>query len=238
MTALVELENLGKAFGKHVALRGATGTIEPGEVVGIIGPNGGGKSTLLYLIAGLLLPSEGTVTVDGVPASDVAKTAAGKIGLVTARPGLYPLLTGTENLDYFASLFGLDAPTIESRSGPLLETFELGDAMDRRLGTWSTGMKQRLSLIRALITSPSLLLFDEPTANLDPIGERQLHAELRRQADDGLACVLVTHRLHQAQSVCDRVWFVDGTIKNEVELERMPFEAPTGPLFELWERTS
>ena len=99
-------------------------------------------------------------------------------------------------------------------------------------------MKQRLSLIRALITQPDLLLFDEPTANLDPVGERELHQQLRKRADEGMACVLVTHRLHEAQAICDRAWFIDGSIRDEITLDTTSQQSPSGPLFEFWERSA
>jgi ABC-2 type transport system ATP-binding protein len=237
MKPIVELQNVSKTFGDVTALRDITQTVAAGELVGIIGPNGGGKSTLLNLVAGLIVPTDGTITIGGIPAHELARQSAGTIGLVTANPGLYPLLTGAENLAYFAGLFGLDPDTIASRSQPLVDLFDLGPAMSQRVRTWSTGMRQRLSLIRALITEPDLLLFDEPTANLDPIGEHELHLKLREKADDGLACLLVTHRLEQAQAICDRVWYVDKTIVDEVALDPGQHQLPSGPLFDMWKKT-
>ena len=231
---LVEMNGVTQRFGDAVVLDGIDAEISAGEVAGIIGPNGGGKSTLLMIIAGLIRPTEGEVRVDGVKAHELAQRVAGKVGLVTARPGLYPLLSGSENLEYFASLYGLQGEELAGRARPLIERFGLEDAMSMRLSMWSTGMQQRLSLIRALVTRPALLLFDEPTANLDPIGEAELHGELRRQADEGMACVLVTHRLLQAESICDRVWFLDREIRDEVQLEPGNYEPPSGPLFDLW----
>lgn len=233
--ALVEIEKLTKKYGDVSVLSDITNSVEHGEVVGIIGPNGGGKSTLLNTLAGLVLPTDGTVTIDGTPAHELARKSAGKIGLVTAEAGVYPLLTGTENLHYFAGLFGLETAEIDARAEELIAEFELGPAMNTRTKTWSTGMKQRLSLIRALVPRPDLLLFDEPTANLDPIGERLLHERLRAYADDGHAGVLVTHRLEHAQSVCDRVWLLDEQILQVIELQRGEFEVPGGPLFDAWE---
>lgn len=232
--AIVQLKDVGRTFDDVVAVEKVDGEVRSGEVVGIIGPNGGGKSTLLMMIAGLVRPTSGNITIEGVPAHELARQVVGTVGLVTARPGLYPLLTGLENLEYFASLYGLDRDEITARAEPLLERFDLKAAMNTRLSTWSTGMQQRLSLIRALITRPRLLLFDEPTANLDPIGEAELHAELRRQADQGMACVLVTHRLMQAESICDRVWFLDRTVIETVELDAAGYEPPSGPLFDMW----
>lgn len=233
MTDIVRMQQATKRFGDREVLRATDLTVSAGEVVGIIGPNGGGKSTLLLLMAGLLRPTSGRVFTCGEPADKLALAAAGKVGLVMARPGLYPLLTGWENIDYFVGLFGLSRDEVRTRTAPLLARFELTDAMDARLATWSTGMQQKLSVVRALALSPSVLLFDEPAANLDPLAASQLYDELRARADGGMACVVVTHHLAAAESICDRVLLVDGGVRDEVRIAaRRPGE--DGPLLEAW----
>lgn len=232
---MVVAAGVSRSFGGREVLSGIDLTIRAGEVLGIVGPNGGGKSTLLLLMAGLLRPSSGSVLVGGVAAHELALTSAGTVGLVTARPGLYPLLTGRENLHHFGGLFGLSPEEVENEAGPLLSALEMGTGMDERVGRWSTGMQQKLSLVRALLLSPRLLLFDEPTANLDPVASRSLYDELRRRADGGLACALVTHDLSAAESVCERCLLLDGTIKREITGERPPW-APSGPLLTAWQQ--
>ena len=208
-------------------------SIGGGEVVGFVGPNGGGKSTLLLLMAGLLRPSKGEVRVCGIVAHELAAKSAGLVGLVTARPGLYPLLTGRENLHHFGGLFRLTRSEVESRAAPLLETLALHEGLDERVGCWSTGMQQKLSLVRALLLSPRVLQFDEPTAALDPVASQALYTALRRRADDGLACALVTHDLGAAESTCDRVLILDKTLRREIPFERHRY--PTeGPLLTAW----
>ncbi len=205
-------------------------------MVGVVGPNGGGKSTLLLLMSGLVRPTEGSVKVLGIDAYTLSLKAAGRVGLVTARPGLYPLLTGRENLRYFGGLFGLSPREVDEKAAPLIRTFALSDGVQERVSRLSTGMQQKLSLVRALLLSPKLLLFDEPTANLDPIASLLLYREIRKRADEGLACVLVTHDLPSAESVCDRVLIVDGKIKRELEFKER--RAPlTGPLLKAWQET-
>jgi ABC-2 type transport system ATP-binding protein len=228
------MQNAGRAFGKRVVLSGLTLTVAGGEMVGVVGPNGGGKSTLLLLMAGLLRPTLGRVLVGGIDAHALALTAAGRIGLVTARPGLYPLLTGRENLWHFGGLFGLAPAEVDAKAAPLVQSFELTAGLDERVGQMSTGMQQKLSLVRALLLAPQLLLFDEPTANLDPVAAKFLYAEVRRRADAGLACVLATHDLAAAEAVCDRVLLVDGQVKREVRFaeRRAPL---TGPLLAAWQ---
>lgn len=231
---VVVLKDAGRSFGRRVVLSGLNLTVSEGELVGIVGPNGGGKSTLLLLMAGLLRPTVGSVIVCGIEAYEMSLTSAGHVGLVTARPGLYPLLTGRENLQHFGGLFGLAPQEVDAKAEPLCKALELTTGFDDRVARWSTGMQQKLSLVRALLLRPKLLLFDEPTANLDPIASTVLYNEVRRRADDGLACVLVTHELSAAEAVCDRVLIVDVEVKRELIFteRRSP---PTGPLLEAWQ---
>ncbi len=227
------MESAGRSFGARAVLSGIGLTVRGGEMVGVVGPNGGGKSTLLFLMAGLLRPTVGRVLVCGIDAWALSITAAGQVGLVTARPGLYPLLTGRENLHHFGGLFGLAPREVDERAAPLARALDLA-RLDDRVAQLSTGMQQKLSLIRALLLSPKLLLFDEPTANLDPLAARALYAEIRRRADEGLACVLVTHDLSAAEAVCDRVLLIDGTIKRELTFADR--RAPgTGPVLTAWQ---
>lgn len=233
---VAEMEDASRSFGGRVVLRDVSLGIRAGEVLGVVGPNGGGKSTLLLLLAGLLQPSSGRVRIDGLPAHELALKAAGLVGLVTARPGLYPLLTGRENLHHFGGLFGLTAAAVDAKAEPLTKTLGLG-ALDVPVATWSTGMQQKLSLVRALLLSPKLLLLDEPTANLDPPVAQVLYAEVRRRADAGLACVLVTHDLGAAESFADRVLLVDGEVKRELSFERRALNAASapGPILAAWQ---
>jgi len=230
----VVAERVGKAFGANPVVSEVSLSLGPGEVLGIVGPNGGGKSTLLLLLAGLLRPSSGTVTVGGRTARRLALESAGLVGLVTARPGLYPLLTGRENIRHFGGLFGLTDDEVDAAAAPFLTALALTEGMDQRVATWSTGMQQKLSLTRALLLQPKLLLFDEPTANLDPVASDALYQELRRRADGGLACVLVTHDLGAAEAICDRALLVDVTVRRELTFPERP-AAEAGPLLTAWQ---
>jgi ABC-2 type transport system ATP-binding protein len=233
---VASMEGAGRAFGSRTVLSDVTLAVRAGEVLGVVGPNGGGKSTLLLLLAGLLTPTSGKVTVAGHPAHRLALDAAGLVGLVTARPGLYPLLTGRENLRHFGGLFGLPPSDVDAKATPLAQALAIESSLDARVGTWSTGMQQKLSLVRALLLSPKLLLLDEPTANLDPPVSRTLHAEVRRRADEGLACVLVTHDLEAAELFCDRVLLVDGRIERELAFDTRK-APPVGPILAAWRET-
>ncbi len=230
---IVLLKNAGRSFEKKEVLLNINLSIFKGEMVGITGPNGGGKSTLLLLISGLLRPTVGKITILGIEAHALSLTAVGSVGLVTARPGLYPLLTGRENLRYFANLFGISSDQADEKSAPLLNSFALQPYVDKRVSELSTGTQQKLSLIRALMLSPVLLLLDEPTANLDPIASQAFFAEVRKRVNDGLTCLLVTHDLPAAESLCDRVIIVNREIKKEMTFSNTRV-CSTGPLFAAW----
>lgn len=224
---------LTRAYGGRTVLEGIDLDLHAGEIVGVVGPNGGGKSTLLLLLAGLVRPTAGEVTVAGVAAHLVAEELTGRIGLITAQPGLYPLLTGRENLRFFGRLFGLDAEQVATKALPLLQELRLEGEMDRRVAEYSSGMMQKLSLVRAMLLRPQLLLLDEPTANLDPVSAYRLYRAVQARADEGIAVVLATHDLPAAEGMCDRVCVIDRTLVAERRREgpRRPLAA--GPLLEL-----
>jgi ABC-type multidrug transport system ATPase subunit len=232
---LVVCRGLGRSFGAVSVLEAIDLTLDHGEVLGVVGPNGGGKSTLLLLLGGLVRPTTGTVEIAGVPAHRVATARRGSVGLITAEHGVYPLLTGRENLAYFGGLFGLDASEVLERARPLLRELDLEKHLDLRVATYSSGMRQKLSLVRATFLDPVLLLLDEPTATLDPLSSRSIHRAVRQQAARGRAVVLVTHDLEAAAALCDRVLFLDRTA---LSLERRSArdDRPPSPLHAVYEQ--
>jgi ABC-2 type transport system ATP-binding protein len=216
---IVVATGVGRTFGTHEVLAEVSLEVRAGEVVGLVGPNGGGKSTLLVILAGLVRPSRGTVAIDGIPAHEVAQARTGTVGLITAEAGLYPLLTGSENLEFFGGLFGLTDAQVQARSAPLLAELGLERDLSRRVSEWSSGMKQKLSLVRALLLDPHLLLLDEPTANLDAVAAQTIWTAVRKRADSGIAIVIATHDLVAAEHMCDRVAVVNRGIAEVVSLE-------------------
>lgn len=220
---VIVAKNLGRSFKAGPVLEGVDLAVSPGEVLGLVGPNGGGKSTLLLLMAGLLQPTSGEVRVLGVPAHLLPLQRSGAAGLITAEQGLYPLLSGWENLDFFVGLFGMRRDEVRRRAAPLLDRLGLVAAMDERTGGWSSGMRQKLSLVRALLPEPKVLLLDEPASNLDPVSTDTLHHAVRDVADAGAAVVLCTHDLPAAEAMCDRVALLRRRL---VRIER--FDGPRG----------
>jgi len=234
--SLVQCRGLGRSFSGTVVLSAIDFTLEAGKVLGVVGPNGGGKSTLLLLLAGLLRPTTGSVEIAGIPAHHVATARRGSVGLITADHGVYPLLTGRENLTYFGGLYGLAPETVLAHARPLLAELDLERALDARVAHYSSGMRQKLSLVRATFLDPILLLLDEPTANLDPLSSRSIHHAVRQQADRGRAVVLVTHDLDAAAALCDRVLFLDRTPLSWETFTTPRADPALSPLYAIYEQ--
>jgi len=197
------------------ALRDVSLQIRQGEVFGLLGPNGAGKTTLLKLLATILLPSEGRAWVNGLDVIRQGAEVRRTVGLATGEErGFYWRLTGRENLEFFGGLFGLAPQWARQRVKAALELVDLAPFAEELVGRYSTGMRHRLDLARALLPDPSVLLLDEPTRSLDPAGAEQLRSLLRRLGRErGKTALLVTHDLVEAATTCDRVAIIrDGAI--------------------------
>ncbi len=205
----VEIEQLHKRFPGHwgrggvYAVRGVSLTIPEGGVYGLIGPNGSGKSTIMKALVGLLSPDEGHCRVFGKPA-----TAPGNrqdIGFLPENPYFYKFLTGAETVRFYGRLCGLRGAALRARTEELLELTGLTEAAYRRLGGYSKGMLQRIGLAQALVQRPRLLVLDEPTAGVDPIGSREIRDIILNLKAEGMTVFLCSHLLEQVQEICDRV---------------------------------
>ncbi|MBU1909970.1 MAG: ABC transporter ATP-binding protein [Verrucomicrobia bacterium] len=177
--------------------------VKPGEVFGLLGPNGSGKSTTLKMIVGLLRPTSGRLQVLGAPPTDVRRKA--RIGYLPEDSYLYPYLTCEETLDFFGRLFDLRASERRARTEQLLEMIGLRHARRRLVGEFSRGMARRIGLAQALINDPDLVILDEPTAGLDPLGCRQVKDLILTLARRGKAVLLSSHLLADVEDVCDRI---------------------------------
>jgi len=202
MESVISLTDVRKSYGAVHAVGGITLDVKKGEILGLLGHNGAGKTTLMKLILGLVAPSSGAVRVldDGLDGfQDVARP--GRIGYLPESVAFYEALTGREVLDYFARLKGVDARERDA----LLGRMNLEAAADRRVKTYSKGMRQRLGLAQALIGNPRILLLDEPTVGLDPIAVRDFYALLGALRQQGVTVVLSSHVLSGIEHQVDRV---------------------------------
>jgi ABC-2 type transport system ATP-binding protein len=205
----VEIEHLTKVFKipmrrEHVvAVRDLSIKVEPGEVYGLLGPNGSGKSTTLKVVLGLVSPTRGKTKVFG---EDSALVRSRKdVGFLPENPYFYKFLTGAETVRFFGKLSGLGGAALEKRVEELLDLVGLTEAAGRRVRSYSKGMLQRVGLAQALVQDPGLLVLDEPTAGVDPVGSREIRDLILALKARGKTILLCSHLLSQVQEICDRV---------------------------------
>jgi len=201
---VLEFKNVTKTFGSLVAVQDLSFVVRPGEIYGLIGPNGSGKTTTLKMIAGLYRPTSGTVLVQGFDAVAASNRAKEHIGFVPDDPMAYDRLTGREFLQFVGELFGMDRVLRDARIEELLGEFGIHGLADALFGGYSRGTKQKITIIAALMHEPELLLIDEPMVGLDPASARTVKRLLVNFAEKGGAILLSTHTLAIADEICGR----------------------------------
>jgi len=203
--AMIFLEGLTKRFDGFTAVDGVTLSVAPGEVLALLGPNGAGKTTTVRMLAAILQPTEGRAVVAGSDTRQDPVAVRRQVGLLTEHPGLYLRMRGSEYLDFFGRIYGLDAETRERRGRRLLEQFDMAEAWDRRLGVYSKGMRQKMALARALLHEPPVLLLDEPTSAMDPHSAKLVRDAILSLRDRQRAVLICTHNLPEAELLADRI---------------------------------
>lgn len=202
---MIRTEDLTKHFGTFVAVQDANLTVQPGRLLALLGPNGAGKTTTIRMLTSILQPTYGTAIVAGF---DVAKEPAkvrASVGVLTEQHGLYERMNGLEYLDFFGSIYRIPEKIRHQRAEMLMHRFGLGDAIDRRIGNYSKGMKQKLALVRALMHDPPVLLLDEPTSAMDPQSARLVRDAIQELKRDQRAIILTTHNLAEAELLADEI---------------------------------
>jgi sodium transport system ATP-binding protein len=196
--------------------------ITAGEVYGLLGPNGAGKTTTIRMIVGLLRPDDGYAEVAGFRTTDTPDEVKSRVGLVSANDGVYPWLSVREMLLFFADLYGVPPRQARENLRRLTELFDLSLLLDRRCSLLSTGQRQRVTLARALIHTPPVMLLDEPTRGLDVLGSQVVIDYVRRLRDEGKAVIVSTHRLDEAERLCDRFGLLhQGKLRLEGTLDEL-----------------
>ncbi len=206
---IITVRRLAKSYGATQVVRGLDLTIERGECFGLLGPNGAGKTTTLKLLLGLIAPDDGEIRIFDLPIPAEARDARQNIGVVPQMDNLDPDFTVTENLLIYGRYFGLSDVLINSRIPALLEFAALTGKAESKITTLSGGMKRRLTLARALINDPELILLDEPTTGLDPQARHVIWQGLRRLIHQGKTILLTTHFMEEAERLCDRLVIMD-----------------------------
>lgn len=218
---VLELKDLYKEFPQKrkrgqpaqppfVAVDNVSCLVQPGEIFGLLGPNGAGKTTTIKMISSLLRPTSGQIRVAGVDAVANPISALRHLGTVlTGERSVYWKLTGRENLEYFAALNGIPRKVATTRIDVLLERFQLSKRADENVEKYSTGMRQRICLAKAMLAEPDLLILDEPTAGLDPQSARNLRELILEIKHEGRTVLLTTHYMEEADQLCDRIAIID-----------------------------
>ena len=203
-SAAIEVSHLTKVFGPRTAVADVSFTVARGEVFGFLGPNGAGKTTTVRMLGTLIAPTSGSAVVAGISLGPArAAEIRQHISIMPEAPGLYRRLTVTENLDFFARLYGL--PRREQRIAEALAAVGLSDRAHDLTANLSKGLRQRAALARTLLNDPSVMFLDEPTSGLDPVAAHEVHGLIGTLRDRGVTIFLTTHRLDEAQRLCDRV---------------------------------
>jgi ABC-2 type transport system ATP-binding protein len=208
----LSVDQLSKRFGDRIAFDDVSLEVGHGEVFGFLGPNGAGKTTMVRTLGTLLSPTSGSATVAGIPLTPENGVAIRQhISIMPESPGLYLRLTVAENLECFADLY--EAPDPTDRIDRALRAVNLADRAHDACGTLSKGLRQRVALARALLSDPQVLFLDEPTAGLDPVAARDVHQLIDKLRQRGVTIFLTTHRLEEAERLCDRVAILNTTLR-------------------------
>jgi len=203
--AAVKVDRLEKTLGKNKVLRGISLEAGSGEIFGLLGPNGAGKTTTLRIICTLLSPDAGAVEVLGFDTRTAAEEVRRRVGVVTADIGVYPRLSARENIAYFAELSGVSGGDLTRRVNSVIERLDIGPFAKQRAESLSSGQKQKVAIARAIVHDPEILMFDEPTSNLDVLASRDIRDFMVEARGRGKCVIFSTHVLHDAERLCDRV---------------------------------
>ena len=202
---MIEIRNLTKRYGDFTAVDDVSLDVARGEIYGFLGPNGAGKTTTIRILAGLSLPTSGTVRVNGLDVTTEGVRVKATTGYIPDRPFLYEKLTGRELLQFVTNLYSREWRDCETRAMELLAYFGIADWADARIENLSHGMEQKLVIVSALVHDPELLIIDEPMVGLDALAQKQVKLLFRRLAEEKKTVFLTTHTLSVAEAVCDRI---------------------------------
>ncbi len=212
MRPVIVVEHLSKRFGRLQAVDELSFTVGDGEIFGLLGPNGAGKTTTVRMLSGLVEPSAGRATINGLDLAARTEAVRAQTGILTELPGLHDRLTARQNLAYYARLYGLRGRAQRDAVTRHLALVGMSDHADRRVGGFSKGMRQKVAIARALLHDPQVIYLDEPTSGLDPSAARGVREIVAALRDAGRSIVICTHNLDEAERLCDRIGIMRGTL--------------------------
>lgn len=202
---MIEANGLSKEFDGFLAVDNVSLNVPAGSVLAVLGPNGAGKTTTVRMLTSILAPTSGTATVAGFDVVRQPAQVRASVGVLTEQHGLYERMKAMEYLDFFGQVYRLDAKTRRQHAYDLMDRFDLTFALDKRLGEYSKGMKQKLALVRAMLHNPPVLLLDEPTSAMDPLSAKQVRDAIVEMQRDDRTFLITTHNLTEAQMLADKI---------------------------------
>jgi ABC-2 type transport system ATP-binding protein len=209
MTAMLELSGLGKDYGERTAVAALDLTVTKGEILGLLGPNGAGKTTTISMASGVVTPTRGKVTIGGTDLERQPRVAKAKLGLVPQDLALYEELSATQNLTFFAALYGIHGKLAAERVAWALGVVGLADRAKDTVKTYSGGMQRRLNIAAGLVHKPELLILDEPTVGVDPQSRNHIFETVRTLRASGITVIYTSHYMEEVEALCDRVAIMD-----------------------------
>ena len=209
---MIVVEGLRKDFRALTAVHDMSFTVGDGEIFGLLGPNGAGKTTTVRMLAGLISPTAGTAIVNGHPLGETTQQIRAFTGILTESPGLHEKLTARQNLAYYGRLYGLRGARLREAVERYLGVVEMSEHADRRVASFSKGMRQKVAIARALLHEPEVIYLDEPTSGLDPSAAKNIRDFIATLRALGRSIVVCTHNLDEAERLCDRIGIMRGTL--------------------------
>lgn len=232
---MIEAHELTKTFDGFEAVKNVSLTIPPGSVLAVLGPNGAGKTTTVRMLTSILAPTSGWAKIAGHSVLTEPELVRSKVGVLTEQHGLYERMKAVEYLDFFGRIYHMSAAERKTRSLQLMERFDLTFAVEKRLGDYSKGMKQKLALVRAMLHNPPVLLLDEPTSAMDPLSAKQVRdAIVELQRDEQRTFLITTHNLLEAQSLANKIAIIrSGRIIAQGSMDELARQFVGEPVMEL-----
>ena len=207
MKPILELKNVSKSIGKKKIIDNISFTISPGEIFGFLGPNGAGKTTTIKMITGLIKIGEGEIFIDGHNVKTDFEKALANVGGIVENPEMYGYMSGMKNLKYYAKMHG---GISKERIDEVVKLVKLDNRINEKVKRYSLGMRQRLGVAQAILHKPKLIILDEPTNGLDPMGIKELRQNLRDLTNEGASVIVSSHLLSEMELMCDRFCIIDG----------------------------